>query len=152
MLDDDEVRRFTRLPVPMPDDFPEQWLERYEEGRRDGTREIFAIVDADEGRFLGVALAANIDRDAATVELGYVVDRRARGRGVAREALAALTQWAFDELHVERIELMISAENEPSKRVAARCGYVYEGTLRSNHLKAGIREDAELWSKLPSDP
>jgi RimJ/RimL family protein N-acetyltransferase len=36
--------------------------------------------------------------------------------------------------------------------VAERCGYVHEGTLRSSHLKQGIRIDAELWSRLPADP
>jgi hypothetical protein len=36
--------------------------------------------------------------------------------------------------------------------MAARCGYVREGVMRSLHLKQGIRIDAALWSKLPADP
>jgi RimJ/RimL family protein N-acetyltransferase len=35
--------------------------------------------------------------------------------------------------------------------VAARCGYVFEGVLRSHYFKAGLREDTELWSRLPAD-
>jgi RimJ/RimL family protein N-acetyltransferase len=67
------------------------WLERYEAGRREGTREGFATVDED-GTFLGLALAPRIERDAQTVELGYIVASAARGRGVATEALQLLTQ------------------------------------------------------------
>jgi RimJ/RimL family protein N-acetyltransferase len=51
-----------------------------------------------------------------------------------------------------RLELLISPENPASRRVAERCGYVQDGTLRSLHFKQGLREDTELWSRLPSDP
>lgn len=72
MLEDADVLRFTRVPEPPPPGFPRMWLELYEEGRRDGTREAFAIVD-DENAFLGIALAVSINREEQTVELGYVV-------------------------------------------------------------------------------
>ena len=50
-----------------------------------------------------------------------------------------------------RLELLISIENEASKRVAVKCGYVREGVLRSLHVQKGVREDLEMWSCLPSD-
>jgi RimJ/RimL family protein N-acetyltransferase len=43
-------------------------------------------------------------------------------------------------------------ENAPSKRIAERCGYQREGVMRSIHLKQDRRVDAELWSRLPTDP
>ncbi len=151
LLLDPDVLRFTRVPEPPPADFAETWLERYREGRRDGTREAFAIVDA-HGVFLGIAVAPEIDAVAKTVELGYVVHPAARRQGVATEALRRLTEWAFAELAPHRIQLIISPENDPSKRVADRNGYRHEGTLRSVHIKQDIWEDAEIWSRLPSDP
>jgi RimJ/RimL family protein N-acetyltransferase len=149
MLDDPDVLRFTRVPEPVPPDFPRTWLGLYEEGRRDGTREAFAIVEADE--FLGIAVVPRIDRETETAELGYVVVRGARGRGVASEALRQLTVWAFDARGMFRLELMISVDNPGSKRVAGRCGYVREGVLRSLHFKQGLREDTEIWSRLATD-
>ncbi|HKC76967.1 MAG TPA: GNAT family N-acetyltransferase [Gaiellaceae bacterium] len=150
MLADAELVRFTRIPDPVPPGFAQAWLERYEEGRREGTREAFAVVD-DAGVFLGIALAPQIDRETATAELGYVVAPEARGRGVATEALRQLTAWAF-ELGMQRLELMIGVENEASKKVAERCGYRRDGVLRSAYFKQGLREDTEIWSRLPTDP
>ena len=46
---------------------------------------------------------------------------------------------------------MISVENQASKVVAERAGYVREGVLRSLYVKEGLREDHELWSRLSSD-
>ncbi len=151
MLADPELLRFTRVPEPAPPGFARTWLERYEEARREGGREAFAIVD-ESGAFLGLALAPSIDHEARTAELGYVVAPEARGRGVASEALRRLTAWAFAELGMLRLELLISVENTASKRVAERCGYVREGVLRSRHVKQDLREDTEIWSRLATDP
>jgi len=151
MLTDDGVLRFTRVPEPVPPGFAKTWLGSYEAARREGTREAFAIVDADEATFLGIALAVQIKREEQSVELGYVVAPPARGRGVATEGLRLLTEWAFAELDALRIELWIDVVNEPSKRVAEHCGYVREGVLRSVYFKQGRRHDFEIWSRLPTD-
>jgi RimJ/RimL family protein N-acetyltransferase len=151
LFDDRDVLRFTRLPVPPPPGYARQWLDRYEAGRRDGTREAFAAID-DDGSFLGLALAVDVDREAREVELGYIVAPSARGRGVATAMLDELTRWAFAELDALRITLIIDVENRASARVAERCGYVLEGVMRSSYLKDDIRVDAGLWSRLPSDP
>ena len=147
---DPAVLRFTRIPENASADFGRQWLDRYEQGRRDGTREVFAIVDGDDA-VVGFAAAVSIDREAATAELGYVVVEHARGRGYASHALSLLTDWGFGELGAERLELLIGVDNEASRRVAEKCGYQREGVLRSFAVKPGVREDMELWSRLPTD-
>jgi RimJ/RimL family protein N-acetyltransferase len=95
MFGDEDVLRYTRVPNPVPPGWEREWLEVYEEGRRDGTREAFAVVDADDGSFLGLGLAFGIDRQGRQLELGYVVAPDARGRGVATRTLELLTRGAF---------------------------------------------------------
>jgi RimJ/RimL family protein N-acetyltransferase len=151
MLSDPDVLRFTRVPDPTPADFPEQWLRVYEQGRRDGTREAFAALDAD-GRFVGVALAFGIDREESEAELGYIVTPEARGRGAGTAILQALTDWAFAEAGALRVRLVIDTRNPASLKVAERAGYVREGVMRSLHFTGGKRIDAVLLSRLPSDP
>lgn len=152
LLDDPETLRFTRIPEPVPDGFAQQWLERYEQGRCDGTREAFAAIDG-EGAFVGLGLAPEIDREAGELELGYIVARSARGRGVATELLRRLTEWAFADAGALRIRLIIDVDNAASARAAQRCGYVREGVMRSIYVKSSRpRVDAALWSRLPSDP
>ena len=152
LVADSDVQRFTRIPVPPPAGFAQTWLTTFEQARLDGAREGFAIVDSLDSSFLGAAVAPRIDRQTATAELGYVVLPAARGRGVAVDALRQLAAWAFAELGMLRLELLISVVNEPSKRVAERSGFVREGILRSYYMKPGLREDMEIWSRLPSDP
>jgi RimJ/RimL family protein N-acetyltransferase len=150
-LEDQDIVANTRVPEPVPPGFATTWVSRYEEGRRDGTREGFALEDED-GSFLGLGVVPRIDREELTAELGYVVVPEARDRGIATEALRLLTEFAFTELGMRRLELFIAVHNEPSKIVAERAGYTREGVLRSAYFKQGRREDTELWSRLPSDP
>jgi len=49
------------------------------------------------------------------------------------------------------VQLLIGADNEPSLRVAERCGYRREGVLRSLYLKPGRRADMVVYSRLPGD-
>jgi RimJ/RimL family protein N-acetyltransferase len=151
LVADPEVRRFTRIAEPPPDGFARSWIGGYEAGRREGSREGFAALDGD-GRFVGLGLAPEIDREGREVELGYIVAARARGRGVGAEILRLLTSWAFEEAGAKRAYLIIDVENPASARVAERCGYVLEGVMRSIHVKQGQRADAGLWSRLPGDP
>jgi RimJ/RimL family protein N-acetyltransferase len=151
MLGDPDLLRFTRFPDPPPEGFARDWLDRYEEGRRDGTREVFAAAGPD-GAFLGVALAARIDVVGQEAELGYLVAPEARGRGVATAMLDELTRWAFEERGLQRVQLVIDVDNQASQAVAQRCGYVPEGTLRSTFVKVGApRADVAIWSRLPAD-
>ena len=73
--------RFTRIPEPTPPGFPRLWLDSYEAGRRDGTREAFAAID-DDGTFLGLALAPEIERSAQEAELGGFGGGCRRGLGL----------------------------------------------------------------------
>lgn len=70
---------------------------------------------------------------------------------MAARALRLLTEWALNELALERVELRITPENLVSIRVAERCGYVREGVLRSVHFKQGERSDLAVYSRLPTD-
>ena len=132
--------------------FARAWYEAYERGRIDGTREAFAVVGGDGRAFLGATVLPRIDLQSRTAEIGYVVVPEFRGRGIATEALREVARWAFAELEALRLELLISVENDASKRVAARSGFVREGVLRSAYVKPGLREDTEIWSRLTTDP
>ena len=62
---------------------------------------------------------------------------RARGRGFATEALAALARWALTAGGLQRVWLNVNTDNLASLRVAQKAGFTREGTLR----RASMEED-----------
>jgi RimJ/RimL family protein N-acetyltransferase len=150
LLEDADARRHTRVPSEPPQGFATTWLGRYQDGWRDGTRAGFAI-EAHDGEFLGLGMVVEIDWDGREGEIGYVLSPDSRGRGVATRTLRLLTEWGFEQLELERIELLIDVGNPASERVAERAGYVQDGVLRSVWFKEDIRIDLGIWSRLRSD-
>ena len=148
--DDDDIVRYTRVPADPDEAFVRGWIRRYEGGWEDGSCAGFAVVDHDGG-VLGFASIVSLDLLAAEAELGYLVGKQARGRGVATRAVQLLTRWSFDELGLERVELLIQPDNAGSGRVAERAGYRFEGILRSKHVRDGRRADFGVWSRLSTE-
>jgi RimJ/RimL family protein N-acetyltransferase len=148
---DPDVIRFTRVPSSTGDGFAASWIDAYVKAWEDGSRAGFAIVDAASGEFLGMAGLVQIHLDMAEGELGYIVAPSARGRGVAGRAIRLLAGWAFREIGLVRLEAWIDVENEPSKRVAERAGFAFEGVRRSVHFKEDLRVDMAVYSLLPGD-
>ena len=65
--------------------------------------------------------------------IGYWIDQRVANRGYTTRAVKALTNFAFNDLHLHRIEINLRPENAASKKVAEKSGYSYEG-LRPKYL------------------
>ncbi|NIS80508.1 MAG: GNAT family N-acetyltransferase [Anaerolineales bacterium] len=53
-------------------------------------------------------------------------------KGLATEAVQALTIIAFEEMEAKRVEIRSDARNLPSRRVAERAGYWLEAELHSD--------------------
>lgn len=61
------------------------------------------------------------------LEIGYKVEPEFRRRGIAREAAAAMFDWAYREHGIRRFVASISPTNEPSLRLAAGFGFEQVG-------------------------
>lgn len=65
--------------------------------------------------------------------IGYWIDQRFSNMGYTSRAVQALTEYAFKELHLHRIEINLRPENQASRKVAEKSGYYFEG-LRPRYL------------------
>jgi len=93
-----------------------------------------------------------IDWSVPRVEIGYWVRKRFEGQGYITEALNAVTDYCAECLGARRVELHIDDRNERSIRVADRCGYDLEGTLRAFvRAEDGSLENTRFYSRVFSD-
>ena len=120
----------------------------------DGTHATWSAVDRESLRMIGNVSLFAIDTDDRVAKIGYRVLPSARGRGVARQMVDAVTRWAFESRGLMRVQLEHSMHNVASCRVAEAAGFVYEGTTRSAYAvpDSELREDCHIHGRLPSDP
>ncbi|MFJ1611177.1 MULTISPECIES: GNAT family N-acetyltransferase [unclassified Streptomyces] len=129
------------------------WVELREGGWDRGDAASFAVLGAADRTLLGAVGLRWVDRADGLAMIGYWTLPAARGRSVATRATCAVTDWAFATADARRIEIAHAVENEASCRVAHRCGYLPEGTLRESHRYGdGAYHDEHLHARLAADP
>ena len=148
---DPEIERWLPvIPSPYGEADAVTFIDQSRESWERGDSFNFAILDAETERLAGsISMRA---RRFSTGHIGYWVAREARGRGVAAEALRALTRWAVETLDVKRLELLTDVDNRGSQRVAEKAGFQREGILRSSlEYRDGTRGDSLIFSLLPQE-
>src|SRR3990172_4536404 len=84
--------------------------------------------------------------------LGYWVRTSRTKQGVATAATLLLARFGFDELKLNRIEIVVATGNYASQRVAEKAGATREGVLRNRLiLKGKPVVDAVMFSLIPKD-
>lgn len=73
--------------------------------------------------------------------LGYRLDEKNQRRGYMTEAVAAVTDYAFRELKLHRVEANVMPRNKASLRVLEKAGYREEGLARKYLKINGVWED-----------
>jgi len=108
----------------------------------------FAILDAQNSRFLGSIGLNNLNATHKLGNVGYWVRSSAAGCGRGTAATRLLAAYALQELGLNRLEFLIPLANVASQRVARKARARLEGILRSRLMIAGVTHDAALYSLL----
>jgi RimJ/RimL family protein N-acetyltransferase len=111
----------------------------------------YGIFSADESRVLG-ACGLHTRLGPNAYEIGYWIHKDFVKRGLATEAVAALTRVGFEAGVVDRIEIRITAGNLASAAIPSKLGYRLEGTLgRRLTGSDGELHDMMIWTLFASD-
>lgn len=86
----------------------------------------------DTGELVGGSGLHRFDWDVPRFEIGYWVRTKFEGQGYITEAVIGITNFAFEKLFAERVEIRMDDKNERSWRVAERAGFTLEGILRKD--------------------
>lgn len=83
--------------------------------------------------------------------VGFELSPAVVGRGLMAEALGAVFDWGFREMHLNRIEAQAHERNAPSLALLHRLGFLVEGRLREVAFWGGRHHDLLQLSLLSSD-
>ncbi|MFB7913722.1 GNAT family N-acetyltransferase [Streptomyces sp. NPDC056061] len=121
--------------------------ERIERDQENQDVDNFLVVRAD-GTPVGHAALTEQDLADGTADVELVLSARHRGRGYGTDALDALTDLAFGELPLHRLQAVTHTDNAAALAVLAKSGFVQEGVRRSACLHRGRRHDVAVLALL----
>lgn len=95
-----------------------------------------------EGRFCGEINLSSIQRGPfQNAYVGYWIDEQWAGQGLMPESLVVLAHFAFEDLHLHRIQVSIIPRNTASRRVVEKLELRNEGIAERYLEINGVWED-----------
>ena len=88
-----------------------------------------AVVERLTGTAVGSAAFKGPPDESGVVEIAYEIEPENRGRGFAREAARALTEYALTDGEAVCVRAHTLADNPASARVLLACGFTYIGEV-----------------------
>jgi RimJ/RimL family protein N-acetyltransferase len=102
-------------------------LDRIMAGYRDRAPSQFAVIVRTETKLIGYCgFFRQLVDDIEEIELGYRLDSKYWGRGLATEAAGAVRDHAFNDLKLDHVISLIHPDNIASRRVAEKTGMTVE--------------------------
>ncbi|MFE2166372.1 GNAT family N-acetyltransferase [Streptomyces sp. NPDC059447] len=125
--------------------------ERMERDSEAHDRDDFLVLLPDGTPIGHIAL---VDQDVVegTAEVHLMLDPRHRGQSHGTDALDALTDLAFGELPMQRVQAVTHTTNTAALAVLAKAGFVSEGVRRSACLHRRRRFGVAVLSLLRAEP
>ncbi|MBN1476007.1 GNAT family N-acetyltransferase [Candidatus Sumerlaeota bacterium] len=140
----------TRYPLfrflPCSDEAIRRQIEEWD---RDPHTVMLAICERPTGRAIGNTGLVRIDWvSGAAIFFIAIADPEDWSKGFGGEATRLISDYAFDTLNLQRIQLHVWAKNERGVKAYQRAGFEIEGTLRRAMYHAGEHEDFLVMAKL----
>lgn len=137
------------IQVPDVNDDPggAAWFDRTVAAVGDERFEKLLVVQQDGGAIVGVLNFNEIVRGSfQSAYLGYWIGAEYSGRGLMTEALALALGHGFAQMKLHRVEANVQPDNEASRALVRRAGFVKEG-FSERYLKVGGQwRDHERWA------
>lgn len=149
---DKDLLQFSPLPI-YTKDLLQNYIQRSLENRQNKSRYTFIVFDKKQDAYAGSSSFLNISNPDDRLEIGATwYGKEFQRTGLNRNCKYLLLEYAFDNLHAERVEFKTDERNLSSRRAIEKIGGQFEGILRRHALMSdGFRRNTVCYSILKSE-
>lgn len=129
----------------------QRFVDQSRSAASEGSGARVLVERAQDGERLGWCGVSSWDPAFRSAELTLCFGQASWGHGHATEAGAALLDWAYATLDLNRVQAMADTRNIACGRVLHKLGFVLEGTLREDCVVDGVVSDSWVFGLLARD-
>lgn len=164
LLEENDAESLFNL-VTANKDFLSNWLSfpsvtnQVEDSKSFIKRSLFRFVNK-EGFWAGIwykeKLVGSIgflyfDWKVKKTEIGYWLGESYTNKGIMTRTCAAMVNYAFHELELNKVEIKTAVNNKKSAVVPERLGFKHEGTIRADEVIGGTIHDRNVYGILRAE-
>ena len=128
-----------------------QFLREDLESDAKGNSLCWAVTFKGEDELIGKCIMFNFSPKNYRAEIGYILNRKYWRRGLMRQALEALIDFAFNDLNLHRLEADTDTENTGSMALLENLGFKREGLFRERWYVYDQWADSAMYGLLNPD-
>jgi ribosomal-protein-alanine N-acetyltransferase len=90
---------------------------------------LFTIKEQNTNALIGLVYIKELDWDKKQGEFAYCIGYQFENKGIISKATVALSKYAFEELGLQTLQIIVHKTNLGSVKVAEKCNFVWQKTL-----------------------
>lgn len=128
--EDTEYGRYTwQIPFPRSREVAQKWTAEQAQAAAEND-DYRWVIENTNGEMVGTINTHHCDRRVGTFEYGLAVGREHQRQGYAIEAIRLILAYYFNELHYQKVSVIIYDFNEASLALHQKLGFRHEGRMR----------------------
>ena len=143
---DPKVSRYLLWSAHMDKETTNSYLEYLEELYDKAKFYDFGIYLKDSDKMIGTVGFTTINLHKNTASVGYVLNSKYWGHGIAVEALEKIIQFGFETLGFNTLFAKFAEENVASRKVLEKCGFKYHANEKKPMLIKNKMEKIVVFS------
>ncbi len=129
-----------------------KWMSMAFAEKKAETRRPFVIIEKATGKIAGSSSIGNISYHDLRFEIGWSwLGKDFRSTGINRHAKFSMMNYAFEQLHFERVEFKTDVENSRARKGLQNVGGIEEGILRSHMTMWNNRRRTSIYYSVLKD-
>ncbi|MDG5490669.1 GNAT family N-acetyltransferase [Psychroserpens sp. SPM9] len=107
---------------------------------------LFTLKKSETRELAGLIYIKEIDLDNKQGEFAYCIGYPFEGQGLTSKSIEALSQYAFETIGLNRLQIIVHKDNIPSVKVAKKNAFKWQNTLKNEYTPPGEQPlDMELY-------
>lgn len=115
---------------------------------------LFTLKERKTNQLAGLIYIKEIDSNKKQGEFAYCIGYPFEGKGLTSKSIKTLTEFAFKELNLKTLQIIVHKDNFASVKVAENCGFIWKKTLKKEFTPHGelplSMELYELYNEIDS--
>lgn len=107
---------------------------------------LFTIKEKESHILMGLVYLKELDWKNMQGEFAYCIGYQFEGKGLVSKSVNALSQYAFNDLNLKTLQIIVHKSNIGSVKVAENCNFIWQKTLPNEFTPPGKEAlDMELY-------
>ncbi len=120
---DEEVNRYIDRPRPASKKDAEAFIIRIQKGVASGESYYWGITLKNDTTLVGTICLWNLSADKKYGEIGYELSPSQQGKGIMKEAMKAVINYAFETIGITTLEAYTHKDNTASTKLLQHFGF-----------------------------